>query len=112
MRAYIRMVGLLVIEMEANATNGTAVTYQPVGGCNTSATTTNVTMEMKMCEAAEEEYAWREQDRRNSQEGIRELREWLAAAVATVLRRQIVVRLPARVVIQYCWRPGRWKSLT
>ena len=108
MKAYIRIVGLLVAQLEATATNDTRVTYQPAGGCDTSAITTNVMMDFKKCEADEDEYAMRELYRRDSLAGIRELQEWLA----TVLRRQIVVRLPARLVIQYCWRPGRWKSLT
>lgn len=49
---------------------------------------------------------------RDHLDGIRELTDWLNNKVATLLRRLIITRLPLRVVIQYCWRPGRWKSLT
>ena len=66
MKAYIRIVGLLVAQLEATATNDTRVTYQPAGGCDTSAITTNVMMDFKKCEADEDEYAMRELYRRDS----------------------------------------------
>ncbi len=105
MKPFIRLIGLLVVSDTSTGPVVQDVVYE----ANVTATNTNCADAVAKCEP---EYFYDDQERRDMLAGIRELTDWLNNKVATLLRRLIITRLPLRVVIQYCWRPGRWKSLT